>query len=394
MFKREVKLSKSHSFFLFGPRSTGKSTLLQQTFPEEKSIWINLLNSQVESMLRQNPERLESLLSAQKEKLKQIVVIDEIQKIPNLLDVVHRLIFEKKIKFALTGSSARKLKRGNANLLAGRAFNFQCFPLTHTEIADQFDLNQVLSYGALPEIFQLETEDKKNFLRSYIDTYFKEEVVAEQLVRNLIPFKSFIEVASQSNGKILNLNNIANDIEVDHTTVSNYFTILEDTMLGFRLPPYHDSIRKRQRTKSKFYYFDLGVQRALRGQLEIPLLPRSFEYGDAFEHFIILEFYRLVHYKKPDWKLSYFKSADNAEIDLIVERPGAKKILIEIKSTDQVHKLDKQKLLGFKKLVQDFKNSIAYIVSNDPQEFEEDHIYYLHWKTLFKKIELAPEDLS
>ncbi len=389
MFRREVTLSKTHSFFLFGPRSTGKSTLLQKHFPEKSHIWINLLNSQVESMLRHNPERLESILDNQKLKTKRMVVIDEIQKIPALLDVIHRLIFEKKIKFALTGSSARKLKRGSANLLAGRAFNFSCFPLTHSEIGQHFDLDQTLAYGTLPEVLGLEKQDKIHFLRSYIETYFKEEVVAEQLIRNLIPFKNFLEVASQSNGKILNMNNIAKDIEVDQTTVNNYFSVIEDTMLGFMLPPYHDSIRKRQRSKSKFYYFDLGVQRALSGRLDVSLTSGNYEYGEAFEHFIILEFYRLIKYKKPDWKLSYFKSADNAEIDLIIERPGLKKVLIEIKSSDKVHNLDQQKLLGFKKLVKDFKNAEAFLISKDKNEFKEGNINYLHWQNIFSKLELT-----
>lgn len=226
-------------------------------------------------------------------------------------------------------------------------------------------------------------------MRSYVDVYFKEEVVAEQLVRNLLPFRNFLEIASQCNGKILNLNNLAQDVEVDQTTANNYLTILEDTLLGFRLPPHRNSLRKRQRTKAKFFYFDLGVQRALSGRLDVPLVPGSLEYGDAFEHFLILEFYRLIRYKKPDWKMSYFKSSDDAEIDLVVERPGEKTILIEIKSTDQVHKLDKQKLMGFKGLVKDFKNKIAYLVSNDPNEFDEDLISYVHWRTIFKKLGLA-----
>jgi len=389
MFKRIVNISKTHSFFLFGPRSTGKTTLLLKAFPREDCVWINLLDSKIETLLRRDPEKLEPLIAASSSRNKGFVVIDEVQKNPALLDVVHRLIFEKKIKFALTGSSARKLKRGSANLLAGRAFSFECFPLTHIEIADQFNLNQVLMYGALPEIFELDEHEKIHFLRSYVETYFKEEVSAEQLVRNLIPFRNFLEVASQSNGKILNMNSIANDIGVDHTTVQNYFSVLEDTMLGFMLPPYHNSIRKRQRAKSKFYYFDLGVQRALSGRLEIPLISGNFEYGDAFEHFIILEFRRLIKYRKPDWRMSYFKSGDNAEIDLVIERPGLKTVLIEIKSTDRIQSLDAQKMMGFKNLVKDFKNSEAYLVSCDKTELLENGIFYLHWKNIFSRVGLS-----
>ena len=241
----------------------------------------------------------------------------------------------------------------------------------------------------MPEIFSLEKADKIHFLRAYIETYFKEEIAAEQLVRNLIPFKNFLEVASQSNGKILNMSLIAKDVGIDHTTVRNYFTILEDTMLGFLLPPYHQSIRKRQSSKSKFYYFDRGVQRALSGRLEIPLVPGGYEYGDAFEHFIVLEVRRLIKYKKPDWKMSYFKSADHAKIDLIIERPGQKMILIEIKSTDNLQKLNRQKMIGFKQLAKDFKNSESYLISRDSTECKEEGIHYLYWKNIFSKIGLA-----
>ncbi|MCB0368626.1 MAG: ATP-binding protein [Bdellovibrionales bacterium] len=300
MLKRIVNILKSHSFFLFGPRSTGKSTLLLFNFPKEDHLWVDLVNSKTESLLRQDPEKLEDLIEGAPSSKQKFIIIDEIQKNPKLLDVVHRLSFERKIKFALTGSSARKLKRGAANLLAGRAFSFTCFPLTHIELEKKFDLDSILAFGSLPEIFELNGQDRIFFLRSYVETYFKEEVSAEQLVRNLIPFRNFLEVASHSNGKILNINNIAHDIGVDHSTVKNYSSILEDTMLGFLLPPYHGSIRKRQQSKSKFYYFDLGVQRALSGRLEIKLEPGNYEYGEAFEHFIILEFFRLIRYKKPD----------------------------------------------------------------------------------------------
>jgi predicted AAA+ superfamily ATPase len=214
------------------------------------------------------------------------VVIDEIQKIPALLDVVHSLAKNKSLKFALSGSSARKLKRGAANLLAGRAFKYVCHPLLHSELGASFSMDEVLRYGSLPEVFSLEAPDKQDYLRTYVETYFKEEIVAEQIVRKLKPFKNFLQVAAQMNTKILNLNKVARDVGVDHTTVQNYFEILEDTLIGFLLEPFDESIRKRQRQASKFYYFDLGVARALKRSLELPLLPSTLDYGDAFEHFI------------------------------------------------------------------------------------------------------------
>ncbi len=286
----------------------------------------------------------------------------------------------------MTGSSARKLKRGGANFLAGRAFRYNCHPLTFIELKDQFDLQQVLQFGSLPKIFSLKTPDKVEFLRTYIETYFKEEIIAEQIVRNLRPFKNFLSVAAQMNGQILNLNKIAKNVGVEHSTVQNYFEILEDTMVGFMLEPYHQSIRKRQRQQSKFFYFDLGVQRALLKQLENTLSPRTSEYGNAFEHFIILEIKRLIDYYKPDWTLSYLTTKDNAEIDLIIERPGMKSIAIEIKSTDNIMTLDSSKLNATLKLFSDLKDFEYYIFSNDPIEKKIDDVFYLHWKDGIKNL--------
>jgi predicted AAA+ superfamily ATPase len=384
MVKRLVNISKKHSFFLLGPRATGKSTLLKQHFPEKDHLWIDLLDPQIERRLSLNPNELIEIINQNTEK--NFVVIDEIQKIPQLLDVVHKVIFETKRKFVLTGSSARKLKKGGANLLAGRAFSYKCHPLTYHELGEKFQLDEMLSFGGLPSLLDLDIADKKDYLRSYVEIYFKEEVVAEQLVRNLKPFRNFLDIASQANGKILNIHNIAKQVGVDDTTVQNYFEILEDTLVAFMLPPYHASVRKRQRQKSKFYFFDLGVQRALSGKLELPLQKGTFEYGNLFEHFLILEIKRMIDYKKPDWKISYLKSGDDAEIDLIIERPGEKTVLIEIKSTNNTNELDEQKLVGFKKLSAAIENSITFLVSQDPIEKKQDHVHYLYWENLFSKI--------
>lgn len=389
MFKRHHKLSKSHSFFLFGPRSTGKTTLLETSYSADEVIWVNLLNTKTESLLRRNPEHLEGLIKASPIEQARFVIIDEVQKIPPLLDVVQRLMTERKYRFILTGSSARKLRRGSANLLGGRAFRFECFPLTHLEMADEFDLNRTLRFGALPEVLALPTDEKILFLRSYVETYFKEEVVAEQLVRNLIPFKNFLEIASQSNGTILNISNVAKAVGVDHSTVQNYYSILEDTMLAFFLPPYHRSIRQRQHSKAKFYYFDLGVQRALSGLLEFELAEQSHDFGKAFEHFIICEIHRLVRYKKPDWKLFYLRSGDDAEIDLVIERPRQKLLLIEIKSTDDHYSLNAQKLRGFKTLSAAVPNAETFLISRDPTELKDGQVTYIHWRQFISRIGLA-----
>lgn len=382
MVKRIVKISKSHSFFLFGPRATGKSTLLQEEFPN--ALYIDLLDPIVDERLNKNPNSLKDMIAAAPGK--NWIVIDEVQKNAKLLDVVHILSKNKKIHFALTGSSARKLKRGQANLLAGRAFKYLCHPLTHKELGERFKLEEVLQYGSLPEIFDFTFEEKGEYLRAYIETYFKEEILAEQLIRKLKPFENFLRVAAQMNGKILNLNKIAHDVGVDHSTVQNYFQILEDTLVGFHLEPFHESIRKRQRQASKFYYFDLGVTRALRGKVLTPLAQDGFEFGDAFEHFLILEIKRLADYFKPDWQLSYLTTKDHAEIDLIIERPSEKRLAIEIKSTHNIQALGSSTLTTLQKLARDIPNCETYLLSQDPIEQKLEGIWCLPWQKGLKAI--------
>lgn len=378
MFKREVRLSNTHSFFLFGARATGKSTLIEQNFPPNEALWIDLLNPEMEDRLSSNPMLLKEMVAAAVSK--KWIVIDEIQKIPALLDVIHSLSKDKSLKFVLTGSSARKLKRGAANLLAGRAFTYVCHPLTANELSNRFSLDEVLQYGSLPEVFLLEKKDRADYLRAYVETYFREEIVAEQIVRKLKPFKNFLHVAAQMNGNILNLNRISKDVGIDHSTVENYFEVLEDTLVGFMLEPFDESLRKRQRQSNKFYFFDLGVTRALKKNLEVPLLPQTYEYGAAFEQFIILEIKRLVDYKKPDWRLSYLRTKDDAEIDLIVERPGMKRLAIEIKSTSQIKDLKDSKTKSFINLVKDFKKAEGFLLSQDPIEIKNEGIWCLPWQ--------------
>jgi len=376
MFTRLVKLSKTHSFFLFGARSTGKSTLLEQKLPRDSTLWIDLLDPELEDRLSRRPSALKDIIQASPHRW---VVIDEIQKIPELLDVIHSLSKDKSRNFALTGSSARKLKRGGANLLAGRAFHYVCHPLTHLELGERLSLPEVLQFGSLPEIFSLDEAEKADFLRAYVETYFNEEIVAEQIVRKLKPFKNFLQVAAQMNGKILNKNRIAADVGVDHITVHNYFEVLEDTLLGFLLEPFSESVRKRQRTAAKFYFFDTGVTRALRRTLEVPLRAGTYEYGEAFEHFVILEIKRLLDYRHPDWRLSYLRTKDDAEIDLIIERPGLPRVAIEIKSTTRIQELD-AKTRAFSNLVKDLKNTEGFVLSQDPIEQKIENIRCLPWE--------------
>ena len=362
MIPRIQKPLRSNSFFLFGARGTGKSTLLRQLFGADKVLWIDLLDPEQENRYAVRPGELMEQIRASRGEF-DWVVIDEIQKLPKLLDVVHSAIETHGVRFALTGSSARKLKKDSVNLLAGRAFVYHLFPLASCELADAFDLTRALHYGTLPGLLPFTTDDEhKAFLRAYVLTYLKEEVWAEHLIRKLDPFRRFLGVAAQCNGEILNYSNIARDIGADHKTVSSYFEILEDTLLGFLLEPYHASVRKRQRQSPKFFFFDPGVTRALSGTLNVELVTSTYGFGRAFEHFVLLEMVRLSDYRQKDYKFSYLRTKDGAEIDLIVERPGRNMVLVEIKSTDHVDERDTRDLSRF---LPDFPGAEAFCLSRD-----------------------------
>ena len=304
-----------------GARSTGKSTLIRELFSGQKVLWFDLLDVNLLSQFDANPMELEAQIEAVNHPLDWIV-IDEIQRVPALLDVVHRQIEQKKHRFALTGSSARKLKRGAANLLAGRALQNFLFPLTYVELGNQFDLDFCLRWGSLPQVFALSEEERGQYLRTYANIYLREEIQAEQIIRKLPPFRAFLEAVAQTAGQIVNYSKIARDINSDATSVISYFEILEDTLVGVRLLPYSGSVRKRQRKNPKFYFFDLGVQRALTGVINLEVHKSTYEFGRLFEQWLFLEIYRLNAYYQKDWRFSFFESGDGVEIDLIVERPG------------------------------------------------------------------------
>lgn len=306
------------------------------------------------------------------------VVIDEIQKVPKLLDEVHRLIEETDKIFILTGSSARKLKRGGANLLAGRAFVYHLHSLSCFELKKQFALENALQWGTLPKIFSLEDESEKiEFLRSYADTYLKEEIWSEQVVRKLPPFRRFLEVAAQCNGKIINYANIARDVGVDDKTIKEYFSILEDTMIGFFLESFHNSFRKRLVEKPKFYFFDPGVVRSLSRRLSVPLTPKTAAYGEAFEHFILLEFMRLGSYFQPEYRFSFIRTSADVEVDLVVERPGKPLLCVEIKSSDTINESD---ITAFSKITKDIDNCEAIVLSQDRFMKKFGHVSCYPWK--------------
>lgn len=381
MIQRICNLSKSNSFFLFGPRGTGKSTLLRGWKKGLSCFSVDLLDPATELRYSSNPA---SLLDDWKAQKTEWIFIDEIQKIPKLLDVVHLGIEKHKIKFALTGSSARKLRRGAANLLGGRAFDFHLHPFTSTELKNDFKLLPSLTYGTLPKIFEFDdVKDKKRYLYSYVSTYLKEEILVEQIVRKIEPFRKFLEVAGQMNGKILNHASIARDAGIEERSVQRYYQILDDTLLGFLLEPYHASVRKRQSKKSKFYFFDCGVARALQNTLELELAPQTPAFGDLFEQFVINEFIRLNDYQEKRCRFSYLKTKDDVEIDLIIERPGQPITLIEIKSKSSITASDVKPLLAIAK---DIKKSRCYVLSTMQTESEIEGVRCLPWEKGLKEI--------
>ena len=383
-YHRALKLPPNYSFFLFGPRGVGKTTLINQVLPKKNTLTLNLLDNELEYQLSTDKGAFRQILNSLPPHINWVYV-DEIQKIPSLLDEIHHnLESNKKINFALTGSSARKLKSGQANLLAGRAFTLNLYPLSITELGADFHLNQALQFGTLPKIFDFDHDlDKRAFLTAYVNTYLTEEIIAEGLARKLHAFKNFLKVAAFNNGEILSFNNIAQDTGVSARSIKSYYEILEDTLLGFRLYPYKKSIRKKQREKPKFYFFDTGIVRALQGLSSIELAPGTTEYGRAFEHFIINEIIRENSYRQADFTLSYF-ATNHSEVDLIIEKPSGETILIEIKSTSHVRP---NHLTTLRSLLPSIPHSRGVVVCRELHKRQaQDNLLICPWQKLISEI--------
>ena len=354
MFPRLLDIStlaKKNSFFLFGPRGTGKSTLVQTLQP---STYYDLLDPVTFSRLLTHPELLEEELATLSKQT--IVIIDEIQKLPSLLDSVHRLMENKKLTFVLTGSSARKLKRqGTTNLLGGRAWEAHLFGLTYREIPE-FNLTHYLNRGGIPRIFLSShfLEDQK----AYVGTYLKEEILAEALVRKLDQFSRFLEVAALQSGEELSLESIGSDAQVKAKTVGNYIEILEDTLLGFRLPAFWKTKKRKAIVRSKFYLFDVGITNYLakRGDLQ----PGSAAFGKAFEQFIVTEVRAYLSYSRKDLDIFYWRSIHAQEVDLIIHD----QLAIEIKATTHA---SERNLVGLKALEEESLIKEYIVVSMDPK---------------------------
>jgi predicted AAA+ superfamily ATPase len=382
MVRRNITLPKEDSFFLLGARGTGKSTLLESASFLDEAFKIDLLDQDSEEEYSLRPQ----LLAERCEALRKgsWISIDEIQKIPQLLDVVHALIEKKKLRFALTGSSSRKLKRKGANLLAGRALLYSLYPFTHLELGSEFSIDFALRWGGLPKVYAFNSDQlRAKFLKTYVQVYLKEEIVAEQLVRNLVPFRNFLPIAAQMNAQPLNFSNIARDTAVDPKTVQTYFQILTETYMGRYLESYSKSIRRVQVQHPKFYFFDMGVKRALQRLSSIPLSPQTSEYGEAFETWFINECFALNSYQELDYEFSYLRTKDDAEIDLIVTRPDGSQALVEIKSATKIEARHLRHMLAFKK---DFPKAQYICAAMVKQAQKIEGVHVLPWKLAFKEI--------
>lgn len=342
--------AQEDSVFLWGARQVGKSTLVKSVYPNAKIY--DLLKSDEYTRLLRRPQLLrEELLSFGEETL---VVIDEIQKIPQLLDEVHWLIVNRGIRFILCGSSTRKLKRIGTNLLGGRAMSVKLYPLVSAEIPD-FDLVRGINHGMLPRHY-LAANPKKR-LEAYIGTYLKEEIQDEAVVRQLAAFNRFLDVAAQSNGEIINYKNIAQDCGVSAVTVKEYFAILQQTLIGYMLPAFTDSKKRRAITAPKFYYFDVGVANHLLHRSN--LQQGSVDFGHAFEHLMIQELIAYLSYSESDEHLSYWRTASGYEVDAII---GDGRVAIEFKSSEEVQSKHTK---GLKAFSEEYADARLIVVSMD-----------------------------
>ncbi|MFZ4715882.1 MAG: ATP-binding protein [Bacteriovoracaceae bacterium] len=367
-FNRTLNLQKQmkeKSHFLFGPRTTGKSWLVRQQLP--KAQVFDLLDFDIYERFLKRPKSLSEEIEHN------LVVIDEIQKIPKLLDEVHRLIETKKIKFLLTGSCARKLKRGGANLLAGRARSLELFPLTMDEIPN-FKLDHYLNTGGLPAIFQ-----STNFhidLKDYVNLYIREEVQSEALVRNIDHFVRFLDVIGMMSGKELNYQEIASDSSVAPRTVANFIEVLKDTLLAFELEPFILTKKRKAITKSKIYLFDVGVAGHMSARGNI--VPRSEAYGDAFEHFCLQEIRARLSYGQSSLKMNYWRTQKGEfEVDCIL----GKEMAIEIKSSDR---FQEKYLKGLKAFREEGIVKRHILISRDPIKRVVDGIEVIPYDYFFK----------
>ena len=383
MITRIVNLPRSRHFFLLGPRQTGKSSLIQRSFHPEESLHINLLLSREYVRLKRDPGLLAKDVLGRPTALK-YVVVDEVQRIPELLDEIHQIIESPNSPwFVLTGSSARKLKRSKANLLGGRASTVELFPLTTFELAERFILERALAYGTLPKVYLEDSaEERATDLRSYVDNYLKEEIEAEAVVRNIGVFLRFLPLAAESNGKELNFSKLARICITNYNTIKAYYQILEDTLIGRFLWPLAGSTRQQLSKRPKFYLFDTGVIRAILGRENSPLHESTYEFGELFESWVINEIWRINSYYRKNLQTYFYRTDDGAEVDLVIIDPDRRRYAIEIKSAVDVAPTDLGR--GFQSLAAHGELTKKICVTNGLRHYVSDGVHFMPWRDMFE----------
>jgi len=371
MYARIISYPENTSFFLFGPRSTGKSTWVQSQFPS--ALFVDLLKASTYNSLTAQPDRLERMIQ---DGFQDWVVIDEIQKIPPLLDEVHRLIEKRGLRFILTGSSSRKLRRGGVNLLGGRALTLRIYPLTAAELKNDFDLSRALDHGLIPLAYT--AEDARDFLDSYVQVYLQEEISQEGLIRNIGSFTRFLESASFSQGSTLNVSTVARDCAVPRKTVEGYFDILDDLHIGYRIPVFQKRAKRKTLAHPKFYFFDAGLFRALRPVG--PLEAHGETTGPALETLVLQELIALNAYLRKRYSIHYWRSAHNAEVDFILY--GEKAFFaIEVTGASRIREGD---VAGLKAFLKEYPDAGAFLLYAGNETYYEDKTRFIPLADFFR----------
>jgi predicted AAA+ superfamily ATPase len=368
--KQELIDSQNESLFLWGARQTGKSTLLKTLFPD--ALWFDLLLSDVYERLLRNPSMLRETIAAGQYT---VMIIDEIQRIPELLNEVHWIITHLQVRVIMSGSSPRKIIRSNTNLLGGRALRYELYPFTSEEIPN-FDLLKALNHGLLPRHYL--SSSPKKMISAYVGNYLRDEIAGEAKIRNVANFSRFLESAAFSNGEMVNYANIASDCGVSAVTVKEYFQILEDTLVGRFLPSYQKKPKRRVITAPKFYFFDIGVVNYLlkRGKIDFG----SELFGNAFEHFIYNELYAHSSYSGKDYPIYYWRTASQIEIDFVL---GNHDVAIEVKATSNVQS---RHLKGLKSFSEEYAVNQLVLVCNEPLPRISEGVRILPWKVFLEEL--------
>lgn len=383
MYNRLIKIPSKIPIILLGPRQTGKSTYIKNYLRGKKYFSIDLLDHDLFVKYQLNPEQLKKDVAFQVEReLVKYVVIDEIQKIPELLNVIHSLIEKKySCQFILTGSSARKIKKQNVNLLGGRAALIKMFPFVYSEVKNNFNIDEQLQYGTICGLYDDNKETKIIKLKSYLETYIKDEILSEGVFRKLPPFYRFIDLIGQLSSEIINYSNIGRESHTSEHTIKSYFQVLEETFIGFYLPAFDVSVKRSLSLHPKFYLFDCGLTNVICQRLQDPLDPEVK--GKLFEQWIINEIRAHISYENKERSLFFWRTKEGHEVDLLITKGTKPLLAIEIKYKTKIQKSD---FSGINKLKEDYPNLTTWLISNVSSPYEENGTLIIPWEYFLSKM--------